>query len=232
MEIVKKDDFEIVSYADNDDYSAGTSTVINMGLNTTDELYTVKNNREKFFDNVAEDFRSVYLKQTHSAIIHRVGADFESGTEGDGLITTERGILLTVTTADCGVVIFVDRDAKLAAIAHCGWRGTKDEIIESICKKIKETTPLNNITAFIGPMIQSENYEVGEEFADYFSSSYLFPKDGKYYFDLNRRIYDILKEEGIGTIFNTKLDTFSDDRFFSYRRNSDTGRMVSFVGLK
>ena len=57
----------------------------------------------------------------------RVHADLPVGEsvvgEGDGHITRQPGLLLTVTLADCVPVFIADPVHRAVALLHAGWRG-------------------------------------------------------------------------------------------------------------
>ena len=62
---------------------------------------------------------------------------------------------------------------------------------------------------------------------------FLTARNNSLYLDLNGCVEAILREGNVGKIYNAQLDTFSNpDLFFSYRRDGQTGRMCSFIGLK
>lgn len=237
-------DIEILSYIHSDEivcgastrlggYSKGSYSTLNIGLNTNDNKEAVRANREKLFSAIAPDFSVAYVNQTHSNIIHKVDEDFKNFVDGDGLITTMKHTLLLATIADCGSVCFHNKDNTVVAILHCGWRGTRDNIIENMCAKLSEYDKLSNFIAFMGPMIQVQNYEVGKAFFEYFDEQYISENNKSYFFDLNACIYDKLSACGIGTISNPKIDTFSNENtFYSHRRNNNAGRMCAFIGLK
>ena len=58
------------------------------------------------------------------------GADVAVVTGGghveahDGLVTAIPGVLLTVMSADCALVLLADADAGVVGACHAGWRGT------------------------------------------------------------------------------------------------------------
>jgi copper oxidase (laccase) domain-containing protein len=94
-------------------------------------------------------------------------------------------------------------------------------------------------------MISKAAYEVGPEFparfievdsrsAQFFTAS---QRAGHYMFDLSGYLAERLRGEGVGTVVNLSLCTFSDERrFFSYRRathrnEKDYGRLISAIAL-
>lgn len=244
MNIIEKDSITYLSYINNDFLISGASTrktgissypydSLNLGINTNDKPENISENRNRFFNTIAPGFHVCYLNQTHSNIIHVVDEKFKNGVEGDGLITNKKGLLLAATIADCGSVCFYDDEYTVAGIVHAGWAGTKKGIIEEICLRLSKYKPLHCFNAIIGPMIQSVNYEVGEEFKSYFDLSYFSMKNNSLYFDLNKCIENKLKTAGILKILNNKIDTYSNpDLYFSHRRDKITGRMLAFIALK
>lgn len=206
---------------------------LNLGLNTEDNPENVENNRRSFFQQVAPYHKVMHLTQTHSGTVLQVEHDFKNGSEADAFYTTNKHILLTITTADCGAILLHDADYRVAAAIHCGWHGAKQEIIERTIAEISHIAPTENFIAYIAPMILVDNYEVGTEFLHYFDSQYLLKKEGKLYFDLNKKIVHSLQYAGIKTIHNSHIDTYTQSElFYSYRKNNTTGRLCSFIGLQ
>ena len=159
--------------------------------------------------------------------------DYEKEVQADGFYTTERGVLLTISIADCGSVLFHDDDFTVVGALHCGWRGTRDGVIQNMLRELSQFVEQQKLSAYIGPMISKENYEVGPEFQEYFPTEFLTARNNSLYLDLNGCVEAILREGNVGKIYNAQLDTFSNpDLFFSYRRDGQTGRMCSFIGLK
>src|SRR5277367_6133639 len=80
-----------------------SETVLNLGFTDWDKPDRVETNRQEFFRGIgAEKMRIVTLQQIHSDIIHPIhSAPRENVLKGDALITNERGVLLTIQTADC-----------------------------------------------------------------------------------------------------------------------------------
>jgi YfiH family protein len=104
-----------------------------------------------------------WAKQIHSAVALPAQAGFCG--EGDALYTEERGIALSVITADC-VPVLVAGPGGIAAI-HAGWRGIVGGIIPLTLEKMLERTKGRPAewTAWVGPAIGACCYEVGDEVA-------------------------------------------------------------------
>ena len=97
----------------------------------------------------------------------------------------------------------------------------------------------SSIRAFIGPCIRKNSYEVSREFINgmKFNVKGLWTKkDNKYYFDLPKLAKRKLNDLGISEIVDSKIDTFKNIKYFSYRRSihlkyRDYGRNLSLVSI-
>src|SRR5678816_3128630 len=107
------------------------------------------------------------LRQTHSSIVHDMTDTWSSNEplEGDAAVTAVRGAVLSVQTADCLPILIADRNARVVAAIHAGWRGTAAHIarrtVELIAKNY--SIPPADLTAVIGPHNAVCCYEVGQD---------------------------------------------------------------------
>jgi len=244
MELIKKSGIEYFSFIENEKVIAGITTrnagfsegvfnSLNLGINTKDSTVNVCKNRDLAFKTIAPEMNIIGLKQIHSNIIHFVNSYDNLIPEGDGIISKSKNLLLCISLADCGSVIFYDNEYSIIANIHCGWRGAKEGIIEKTCKFLFDFQKAESFNAIICPMIQSENYCVGNVFENYFPENFFYKQNGNLHFKLNEYIESELRRQGIRNISNTKTDTFANKhRFYSFRRDGETGRMCSFIGLK
>ena len=146
---------------------------------------------------------------------------------------------------------FLDLNNDIIAACHAGWRGALNGIIENtIDKMIEIGSSRKNIHAIIGPTIQQQSYEIGNDLAikikstiEYKSkNNILVEKSKKYFFNLPLFIKHKLNLNKIKKISDVGIDTYLNKNFFSYRRISQnrksdslknaTGRQVSVIGLK
>ena len=130
-------------------YSTGTFDSLNMGLNTDDDLTTVKKNFQLLKDthNIAN---LVTLNQVHGNTVHAVdlkNIDTINQIDGDGLFTTDDNIALGVFTADCYPLVFIGN--KAISVIHLGWRGLNFGTIENSIKLFKDIDDYPK-RAFIG----------------------------------------------------------------------------------
>lgn len=83
-----------------------------------------------------------------------------SGT--DGLLSREKNLFLSITSADCLPVFLFDPEKEVIGIVHAGWRSLAENILFNAIEKIKELGGApKNILVGIGPAICQKHYEVG-----------------------------------------------------------------------
>lgn len=227
--------------------SAGAYDSLNCGPGSGDDLALVAENRRR----VADALKATTLctaRQVHSATCLTLTSPWEmgQGAEGDAIATNVPGIAIGVLTADCGPILFADKQAGVIGAAHAGWKGAIGGILESTLAAMEALgAKRDRITACLGPMIAQPSYEVGAEFRDRFleerkeNDAFFVPSDrsGHHRFNLPGYIGERLKRAGLTHIASQAEDTLADDiRFFSFRRNTlagiaPYGRQVSAIAL-
>ncbi len=100
----------------------------------------------------------------------------EKTLRGDGLISTEAGLLLAIQTADCIPVLVADVRQRIVAAFHAGWRGTLARIVERGVGRMRAEfgSRPDDLTAAIGPGIGRCCYSVGEEVCMEFHSQFAY----------------------------------------------------------
>lgn len=169
------------------------------------------------------------------------GADVAVVTSGghvaahDGLVTNTPGVLLTVLSADCALVLLADPDAGVVGACHAGWRGTVAGVVGTTVAAMR-TLGAETIAAYVGPCISGEAFEVGDEVAAQFPASSVVrrPEWPRAHVDLGADLARQLTEAGVAQAEVSGACTVAGvDRFFSYRaEDGRTGRMLGFVGLR
>lgn len=111
----------------------------------------------------------------------------------DGLATDKKGIPLLSTSADCVPVLLYDKEKKVCASVHSGWKGTVKKIcLEAVKSLMAEYgSEPENIIAAIGPSIGKCCFQVKKDVLDAFSES----------FD----DVDFIEEEGDGSHYRADL---------------------------
>jgi YfiH family protein len=182
------------------------------------------------------------LKQVHSGIVRIMEDTASAGeaVEGDASITSLRGVLLSVQTADCVPVLFADARARAVAAVHAGWRGTAAHIVETTTAELGRHYHVEprDIVAAIGPHIGVCCYEIGEEVVEAIGNAAAIerrPEWPKPHLNLGEANRRQLLNAGIpeGQIEISSLCTrCREDLFFSYRRmGARTGHMLSIIGI-
>ncbi len=84
--------------------------------------------------------------------------------EGDALVTDQRGVLLTIRTADCVPVLVHDPGRRIIAAIHAGWRGAVAEIVPKTLDILRGRfgAALSSLRIGIGPSAGPCCYEVDE----------------------------------------------------------------------
>ena len=229
---------------------------LNLGLHTGDDIMTVRSNRDRFVTNFGISPKEVVsLHFIHSNKVLEVGAKdggkgFHSPTDAlgdaDGMITNVPRRALFVTYADCVPVLFYDPTHRAIGACHAGWRGTVAGIVMETEKAMQHAygTEPGELLAAVGPAIDPDHFEVGQEVADAVAAHAVVPKrllkprkNGKYLFDIWQANIDQLTTIGVlrDNITLVDLSTFArDDLFFSHRRRfgGEVGRQAAFIMLK
>jgi YfiH family protein len=229
--------------------STGVFDSLNCGMGSGDARENVLGNRAIVAERLGVAAHCLLSAwQVHSADAVVVTAPWagEARPRVDGLVTRTPGLALGVLTADCGPVLFADPAAGVIGAAHAGWKGALTGVTTRTLAVMEEQgAERSRVTAVIGPMISQAAYEVGPEFparfvdVDKANARYFIPsrREGHAMFDLPAYLADRLRADGVGTVVDLSLCTFSDEaRFFSYRRathrhEKDYGRLISAIAL-
>ncbi|MDE2379998.1 peptidoglycan editing factor PgeF [Bradyrhizobium sp.] len=230
--------------------SRGIYSALNGGLGSSDDPANVAENRRRMAEHVGvAPERFVSLHQIHSPdalVAEEIWPSGPQRPKGDALVTRTPGLALGVSTADCGPVLFVDPVARVIGAAHAGWKGALTGVLESTIETMERLGAARaDIIAAIGPLIRQDSYEVGNEFVDRFIAAdadnavFFMPsvREGHAMFDLAGFIRMRLEAAGVLMIDDLGLDTYADERFFSYRRSvhrrePDYGRHIHAIALE
>ncbi len=193
----------------------------------------------------------VRLNQVHGTrVVRLTKADAAPGAlqhDADACVTTEPGIVCSIQVADCLPVLFAAPGA--VAAAHAGWRGLAAGVLEATLAALCEAGSCkpDQVAVWLGPCIGPRRFEVGADVLEAFGvssaatlSSDTTPeparfaplKAGKWLADLPGLARDRLAACGVKALSGGTWCTASDaSRFFSFRRDGVTGRMVAAVWL-
>ncbi len=124
-----------------------------------------------------QDLRGAGLQQQHTAKAHAVGRGHhlpDPAPVGDALVSLEPGWRLTLRTADCLPLLFIDSASRTYAAVHAGWRGTLAGVVTAALELWKEkgVPDLSHAWMAIGPGIRQCCFEVGEEVVHQFRARF------------------------------------------------------------
>ncbi|TVS11350.1 MAG: peptidoglycan editing factor PgeF [Wenzhouxiangella sp.] len=215
--------------------STGPWTSLNLGAACGDDPAAVGQNRRRL--QALLPGLPHWLRQVHGKrVIHL--DDWHAGIEADAAWTDRPGQVLAILTADCLPIVLADRQARLVAAAHAGWRGLAADIPGHLVRSLPVSA--GRLTAWIGPGIGPERYLVGEEVRTAFTAldaalaqAFTDTETGRIRADLTFIARTLLRRAGVEQVLDCGLCTASDpQRFFSYRRDGRCGRMATLTWME
>lgn len=210
---------------------------LNLGHHVGDAAQAVVENRRRVRESLALPNEPVWLNQ-----VHGVDVVLAQGVQGipcaDASVVDGVGTVAAVLTADCLPVVLCDRSGTRAAVAHAGWRGLLAGILERTVSGMRANG--SELLAWLGPAIGPWAFEVGTEVREAFVSADARAADafaqntrGRWQADLYELARQRLAAVGVTAVYGGGLCTFSDEpRFFSYRRDGETGRMATLAWIE
>jgi YfiH family protein len=155
----------------------------------------------------------------------------------DAAVTRERNVVLAVLAADCLPVLLADRHGRAVGVAHAGWRGLAQRIVETTVAAMPVAPA--DVVAWLGPAIGPAAFEVGADVRLAFVAGdpdsahcFLPVAPGKWTADLYALARRSLARAGVTDVHGGGFCTHADAaRFFSYRRDRETGRMATVLWL-
>lgn len=230
--------------------SKGIYTSLNCGTGSQDDGASVRENIRRCVAALSDNPASFCkLWQIHSADVMTVHEpwDLKDSPKADAMVTDRPNIVLGILTADCGPVLFADRQAGVVGAAHAGWKGAIGGVLENtIAAMLALGAQRERIEAVLGPCIAQASYEVGPEFYTRFAeenalyATFFVPAKtpGHFLFNLAGFIHHRLLSHGLQDVQLLAMDTYENEaQFFSYRRTThraehDYGRQLSAIMLR
>jgi YfiH family protein len=217
--------------------STGVYASLNLGQHVGDAHAAVTENRRKLQSALGLAQEPHWLKQVHGRQVARL--DGKPIVEpADAAVTRSARSACVVMTADCLPVLFCDWAGTTVAAAHAGWRGLAAGVLEATLKEMAVAPP--QVLAWLGPAIGPESYEVGEEVRqaciakdEGAAAAFHTGKSGKWMCDLYKLARLTLAAAGVQHIHGGGFCTYKDtERFFSFRRDGECGRMATLIWLE
>ena len=216
-------------------YSQHEYDSLNMGGHVKDDFSNVEKNRDVVKKELQLPNEPVWLEQVHGSKVFELGNAIPKSNTSDASYTKEAGVVCAVLTADCLPVAFCDQAGEHVAVAHAGWRG----LINGVLENTLQALPVENdkIMCWLGPAIGPNKFEVGEEVVEKFvlidekhKNAFVEKNNGKYLANIYQLAKNILAKNNVEAVDGGVHCTFSEsDKFYSYRRDGKTGRMATLV---
>jgi len=209
----------------------------NLGDHVGDKPQIVNQNRAKLLKTLPNEPK--WLNQVHGST--SIWVDNNTNLlKGDAALSNTRNIVCAILTADCLPVFLCDEAGTVVGIVHAGWRGLAAGVIEQTVAEMRKKC--SHIMAYLGPAIGPDYFEIGEEVRhsfikqDKMSTSAFAPYNGvnsrKWLADIFLLARQRLAAAGITKIYSNEECTYSNsDKFFSHRRDGNTGRMAGLIWL-
>ena len=226
---------------------------LNLGMKAGDDPAAVALNRARLLG-LAGVSEAAWLEQIHGAgivraedVLVQAHADGRP-TRADASVTDRPGTVCVVMVADCMPVLLCDEAGRAVGAAHAGWRGLAAGIVEQTAQRVAKLAGVEPraLHAYLGPSIGPDAFEVGSDVRDAFMSGVDGARrdatanafvghpnnPGKYLADLPTLARLRLQALGVTRTVGGDLCTVTQrERFYSYRRDRETGRMAALIWL-
>lgn len=214
----------------------------NVAGHVGDSASAVAANREQLVRALQLPEMPVWLSQVHGvAVLRRDGKTaITEPPNYDACYSNQPNTVCAVLTADCLPVLFCSKDGQEVAAAHAGWRGLVDGVLETTACAFQ--CPAGDLLVWLGPAIGPNSFEVGTDVVERFlnqwqdygqpvvAACFTPHREQRWLCDIYALARLQLQKLGIKAICGGDEDTCADwQRFYSFRRDGDTGRMVSLV---
>lgn len=222
---------------------------LNLAFHVGDDPRNVVANRKRVCAALGIPFpRMTCAEQVHGRSVVAVGERevasgrdcYETSIEGtDAMVTSLTGMPLTMFFADCVPVVLVQPAARIVGIAHAGWRGVSEGVLEATVAEMCDAYSCDpaHLLAYVGPSIGPCCYEVGNDRVELFRRRFgrgAVAEDDRV--DLGGLVETSLDRLGVQpeNIAAVRLCTADNTHdFFSFRaEKGETGRHAAIVCIE
>lgn len=218
--------------------SRGPYATLNLGTGAGDDPAAVAENRRRLAEGTGLPAEPAWLQQVHGTVVVEATPEPRRAADADAAFARGPGAVCAVLTADCLPVLLASRRGTVVAAAHAGWRGLSAGILEAVISRMGE--PADELLAWLGPAIGQAAFEVGPEVRRQFLDAdpgckgcFEAGRGDRWHADLAGIARRRLHAAGLASVFGGGFCTYRDrDRFFSFRRDGECGRMASLIWLE
>lgn len=216
--------------------STGVYASLNLGSHVGDVIAAVEQNRDLLQQQAMLPATPAWLNQVHGTSVLDLSKWQGELVTADAAVSQHSGKVCLVMTADCLPVLFCNVQGTQVAAAHAGWRGLCDGVLEQTLAHFANPA---DVMVWFGPAIGPGQFEVGAEVRAAFMQknaganlAFVPQGNGKYLANIYLLARQRLLAAGVTRFYGGEHCTFSEpERFFSYRRDGQTGRMASCIWL-
>lgn len=223
--------------------SSGVYASLNLGSRVGDDDAAVAENRRLIALAAGLPAEPCWLRQVHGTEVADLDAPPSAQSPGtqpgqDAAITRKPGRVCAILSADCLPVLFAAADGGAVGAAHAGWRGLAAGVLAATVAALRVSPEA--LMAWIGPCIGPEAYEVGPEVHDQMlaampgaAHAFRAGAGARFMADLPLIARLQLQALGLVRIHGGTECTYRDPgRYFSYRRDGETGRQATLIWLE
>ncbi len=212
--------------------SSGMYKSLNLATHVNDEPEIVHHNRQIISQMLNLPAEPFWLQQVHGNHVIKAG-NYTKTQPADASYSNKAATVCVVLTADCLPILLASSDGSQIAAIHAGWRGLLAGVIRNTVKALETT----HLIAWLGPAIGPDCFEVGAEVKDEFinksleyAPAFSHKQSHKYLLDIYRLAIIELATLGITQVYGGNYCTVTDkQKFYSYRRDGETGRMATLI---
>ena len=217
-------------------FSQAPYNSLNIAAHVGDNLEDISKNRQLLQKNFHLKKPITWLEQIHGNVA--ISGDHpKTSLRADAIYSKTAQTVCAVQTADCLPLLVCSSSSYCVAAIHAGWKGLSNGIIETTIDAL--ALPPSDILVWLGPAIGPQAFIVGEEVFQSFvakdraaESAFQSVENNLWQANLYELAKQRLNKRGISSIYGGDYCTFSDKlRFFSYRRDHITGRMLSLIWI-
>ena len=215
--------------------STGRYASLNLATHVGDDPDAVAENRRRLRAALGLPAEPAWLAQVHGRAVAMLPGPLPANA--DAAVTFGKGAVCAVLVADCLPVMLAGRRGDRVGIAHAGWRGLAAGVVEATVAALAAKP--GELVAWLGPCIGPRAFEVGPEVREAFvardaaaAQAFRPGRAGRFLADLPALARPRLAACGVSEVHGGDLCTHEDPaRFFSYRRDGETGRMAALIWL-
>lgn len=212
--------------------SAAPYAELNLAVAGSDEETAKAENHRLLLADFADGAPYADLFQVHGNIV----AEGRCGVrpEADGIVTTERDLVLLVRTADCVPVLLADETAGVIGAAHAGRRGMAAGVVPETVARMR-TLGAESITAWVGPYVCGGCYEVPDEMqaevAEIEPAAKATTAWGTPSLDVGAGVLAQLARDGVEAVDASRCTRESED-LYSFRRDGAGMSLGALIRLR